>query len=173
MSELKRADIISKIKEQAYENVTKKIEEERKLTETKISREIDDVQKCLDMIEQNLVFKKTKNNYGRGGTYELATPELFFADYAKKTEYSWDKGIKFKTGKPYEPYFTVNGEDYYDTRYILQKWDDDWRRFDREVTEIHKKYNELEEERQKLLNEQKNIKKILIEYNELMKANED
>lgn len=40
-------DIISKIKEHAYENVNKKIEEERKKTENKIAYELEYVSKCL------------------------------------------------------------------------------------------------------------------------------
>ena len=39
-------DIISRIKEKAYENVNRKLEEERKKTEDKINNESADVEKC-------------------------------------------------------------------------------------------------------------------------------
>ena len=55
-------DIISKIKEKAYENVNKKIEEERKETERKINSELEVVEEILGYIKNKLIFKKNKDD---------------------------------------------------------------------------------------------------------------
>lgn len=55
-------DIISKIKEKAYENVNKKIEEEKKETERKINSEIDRVEEILKYINNKLLFKNVGDN---------------------------------------------------------------------------------------------------------------
>ena len=85
-------DIISRIKEKAYENVNRKLEEERKKTEDKINNELVDVEKCLSYIKNRLVYKIIKENY-QTTKYVLADEEMFFDDYNK--EGKWHKGIYF------------------------------------------------------------------------------
>ena len=85
-------DIISRIKEKAYENVNRKLEEERKKTEDKINNELADAEKCLSYIKNRLVYKIIKENY-RTTNYVLADEDMFFDDYNKET--NWYKGIYF------------------------------------------------------------------------------
>ena len=117
--------IIAKIKESAYENVNKKLEEERKKVEDKINNELIDVERCLQYIQNKMVFKIIKSSWSHTGIYVLADENTFFEDYSKEPKYSFDKGIKFanSSSKPYEPLFNVNGEHYYDMRYIVRNYD--------------------------------------------------
>ena len=48
-----------KIKEMAYENVNKKIEEEKKETERKINSELEIVEETLKYIKNKLIFGNT------------------------------------------------------------------------------------------------------------------
>ena len=96
-------DIISKIKEKAYDNVNKKLEEERKRTEDKINNELSDVEKCLSYINNRLVYKIIAKNY-RTTNYLLADEDMFFDDYNKESK--WYQGIYFPSDEKY--LFRVN-----------------------------------------------------------------
>lgn len=52
-----------KIKEIAYKNVNKKIEEERKRVEHKINSELEVVEEILKYIKNKLIFKKVGDNW--------------------------------------------------------------------------------------------------------------
>lgn len=58
---MENKDVVSKIKELAYENVNKKLEEERKLTEERIKKDLYDVSTFLKYIQNRTVFKIIKN----------------------------------------------------------------------------------------------------------------
>lgn len=153
-------DVISKIKEKAYENVNKKIEEERKITETKIQNELETVQRCVEFIENHLVFKKVNNEY------ILATSEMFFEDYSKDAKYSFNQGVKIKENrKYYEPWFSVNGENYYEIRYIIGRYQEDFSNLTRRADDMYKKIRDLKESWERLEKEQKSIKSLLEQYN--------
>lgn len=155
-------DIIAKIKEQAYENVNKKLQEEREKTETKIKGELDVVKRCVEFIENHLVFKKID------GTYVLATSDMFFEDYSKDCKYNFDKGVKVKENRrTYEPWFKVNGESYYELRYIIGKYEDDFRRFSQKVDRLYEAKRNLEEELNDMISKQKTVKRLLEQYSEL------
>lgn len=89
-------EIISKIKEIAYENVNKKIEEERKETERKINSELEIVETVLKYIKNKLLFKKVGDSWRQNYEYEIVTEEIFFEDYSKESKSYWDKGIEIK-----------------------------------------------------------------------------
>ena len=168
---MENKDIIAKIKEQAYENVNRKIEEERKKTENKINRELDDVNKCIELINQKMIFKKNTKNYSYD--YVLATPDMFFEDYSKEND-SWDKGIKFPEKKYlYSPYFTVNGEKYYDVRYIIGAYENDVTNLKRRSDNLWRTINEIESEMDDMIKAQHQVKKLLQEYQELNVIQED
>ena len=87
-------EIISKIKEMAYENVNKKLEEEKKETERKINSELEIVEETLKYIKNKLIFKKVGDNWKH--EYVLVTEEMLFKDYSIEPEYSWNKGIEIR-----------------------------------------------------------------------------
>ena len=164
---MENKDIISKIKEKAYENVNKKIEEQRKEIENKIKNELDLVSKCIDLINEKLVFKKI-DSYN--GNYILATADMFFEDYNKEPKYLGDEGIRFDCRKYYyEPYFKVNGESYYDVRYLIGRYEHDWKSLSKRINRLYESLNTLEEQRNEMIKRQPVIKKLLEEYTELHK----
>lgn len=87
-------EIISKIKEIAYENVNKKIEEEKKETERKINSELEVVEEILKYIKNKLIFKKVGDDWKHD--YVLVTEDIFFKDYSSEPKNSWNKGIEIK-----------------------------------------------------------------------------
>lgn len=152
-------DVISKIKEKAYENVNKKIEEERERTENKIKNELETVKRCVEFIENHLVFKKINYNY------ILATSDMFFEDYSKQPKYAFDSGVKIKENrKAYEPWFKVNGESYYEIRYIIGKYEEDFATITRKAYQLHETIRNLKESWENLEKEQKSIKSLLEQY---------
>ena len=154
-------DVISKIKEKAYENVNKKIEEERERTENKIKNELETVKRCVEFIENHLVFKKMN------GDYILATSDMFFEDYSKQAKYSFESGVKIKENrKTYEPWFTVNGENYYEIRCIIGRYEEDFSNLVSRGNRLYESINRLKEERDLLIKEQKSIKNLLEQYND-------
>lgn len=158
-------DIISKIKEMAYENVNKKIEEERKLTEEKINNELKMVSRCIDLINDNMVFKKTG---GYIKHYVLATPDMFFEDYSKEPNYKWKKGINFPDNKHYyDPIFNVNGEAYYDVRYIIGRYAEDWGKLKTSFDNLKRQMVNFENEYKEMIATQRNVKEVIEEYNRL------
>ena len=85
-------EIISKIKETAYKNVNKKLEEEKKEIERKINSELEIVEETLKYIKNKLIFKKVGDNWKY--KYVLVTEEIFFEDYSNEPKNSWNKGIE-------------------------------------------------------------------------------
>lgn len=167
---MENKDIISKIKEKAYENVNKKIEEQRKETESKIKNELEIVSKCIDLINDKMIFKVID---GYAGDYVLATPEMFFEDYNKEGK-RYNKGIRFCDRKyKYEPYFIVNGEDYYDVRYIIGSYEERFKKFSEKTNRLYENLRTLEQEREILIKQQPVIKDLLKQYEELHQRDDD
>lgn len=164
-------DIVSKIKEMAYENVNKKIEEERKLTEEKINNELQLVSRCIDLINDNMVFKVID---GYNKHYVLATPEMFFEDYSKEPKFDFKKGIKFYDDKHYyDPWFIVNDEKYYDVRYIIGRYAENWGKLKTSFDILKRQISIFENEWNEMLNDQKNVKEVIEEYNRLHVVGKD
>ena len=161
--------IIAKIKENAYENVNKKLEEERKKVEDKINNELEYVERCLKYIENKMVFKIIKYNYSAVKEYKLADENTFFEDYSKETEYGWEKGIRFadSSSKPYEPLFKVNGEKYYDMRYIIKHYEETFNDYTRMLNNLRKQFNEVEEMANGLIKQEPHIKKLIEQYKQV------
>ena len=149
-------DIISRIKEKAYENVNRKLEEERKKTEDKINNELADVEKCLSYIKNRLVYKIIKENY-HSTNYVLADEEMFFNDYSR--EGKWHKGIYFPHDEKY--LFRVNGTEYYDVRNLLPKYREDFKKYWDKLRDLNERFASLEEGYKKLIAQELNVKSML------------
>lgn len=158
-------DIISKIKEKAYDNVNKKLEEERKRTEDRINHELADVEKCLSYINNKLVYKTIYESY-LPVKYVLADEEMFFDDYNK--EYNgWDTGIYFPADASY--LFKVNGAEYYDVRNLLPKYRKDFEKYWDDLRRLNEQFTDLERGYKELLAQEENVKSML---EQLKKVNE-
>lgn len=160
-------DIVSKIKELAYENVNKKIEEEKKETERKINEEIEVVEEILKYIKNKLLFKKVGDNWNY--KYVLVTEEMFFEDYNKKVEYGWQYGLLIRHDRKnkWDEFIKVNDEHYYDVRYIISNYEEDFKNLDERLRRLRRDFNEIEEAKDKLLKEEPKIKRLLEQYQEI------
>ena len=162
-------DIIAKIKASAYENVTKKLEEERKKTEDKINNELAQVERCLKYINNKMVFKIVKSSWSSVGEYILANENIFFEDYTEESEYNYIRGIKFydSKSKPYEPLFTVNGASYYDMRYIIRNYEERFNECTRRLNNLRETYDRVEEMANVLIKQEPQIKKLIEQYKQV------
>lgn len=160
--------IIAKIKEVAYENVNKKLEEERKRTEEKINNELTDVETCLAYIKNKLVYKETKSGHGVVG-YELADEDMFFRDYTKDEKNRWHYGIQFfaEDKRDYNPLFKVNGENYYDTRNLLRHYERNFREYNERLQRLNRDFTEIAEQANRLKQQEKHIKDLLEQYKQI------
>lgn len=166
MSEQER--IITKIKESAYANVNKKLEEERKKVEDRINNELKDVEKCLQYIRNKMVYKTTGSNIWNT-KYILVDENIFFEDYTNESEYHWNKGIIFSNpnSKPYEPLFKVNGHSYYDMRYIIRHYEETFNSYSRRLNDLYEKFNEIKEAAENLKRQEPHIKELIEQYKQV------
>lgn len=156
MNEVSNKEIIEKIKAKAYENVNRKLEEERKKTEDKINNELADVEKCLSYIKNRLVYKTINKNY-LPIKYVLADEEMFFEDYNKEPK--WDKGIYFTEDKNY--LFRVNDEYYYDVRNLMKDYRKSFEKYHDDLARLNEKFIELEKGYEKLKAQELNVKSMI------------
>lgn len=159
-------DIIAKIKEKAYENVNKKIEEEKKETERKINSEIDRVEEVLKYINNKMLFKKVGDSY-YSSNYVLVTEDVFFQDYSTEPKDSWySKGISVNHERKnkYECFIKVNAECYYDTRYIIRNYEETYENLRERLRNLNEKFREIEDYVKDLNKQEIKIKKLLEQY---------
>ena len=160
-------DIISKIKEKAYENVNKKIEEERKETERKINSELEVVEEILGYIKNKLIFKKNKDDWKKD--YILVTEDIFFEDYNEEPKNYWNKGIEIKheREKKWDYFIKVNGNYYYDVRYIIAGYEEDFKTLDNKLNGLRENFYKIEEAERNLLEQEPKIKKLIEQYQQI------
>ena len=132
----------------------KKYELERQQLEKTISGELEEVQKAIEMVKSGLCYKKVVLDGVWITRYEFATEEMLINDYLTEPKNSYTRrGITFQTfdaKKPWNCIFIVNGENYYDMRYILQRYEKDVIeernriiRYNDQLNEIISKFDEL------------------------------
>ena len=160
-------EIIAKIKATAYENVNKKIEEEKKETERKINLEINQVEEILKYIKNRLLFKIV-DDYKK--EYKLVDENIFFQDYSKEPKNSWQrKGLRinYERTRKWEEFVQVNGESYYDVRYIIRHYEEEFETLKEKLNKLNESFREIKEQEEKLLKQEPIIKKFIEEYKEL------
>lgn len=157
-------DIIEKIKANAYENVNKKIQEEKEKTENKIKYEIDVVEEILKYIQNKMLFKINDN-----GKYELVDEKMFFEDYNCEPKYDFQKGIsiKHKREKKWDEFIKVNGNSYYDIRYIIRHYEERFNNLEERLYRLKDTFSEIEETAKELKKEEPNIKKLIEKYKKI------
>jgi hypothetical protein len=132
----------------------KKYELERQQLEKTISGELEEVQRAIEMVKSGLCYKKVVLDGGWITRYEFATEEMLINDYLTEPKHSYTRrGIifqQFDAKKPWDRIFVVNGEDYYDMRHILQRYENDVIeernriiRYNDQLNEIISKFDEL------------------------------
>lgn len=161
--------IISKIKAVAYDNVNKKLEEERRKNEDKINNELNDVEKCLAYIKNKLVYKIIKDGRNTVG-YELADEDMFFTDYTNEPKNTYSHlGIQFfDTCDRYRhPLFKVNGEEYYDIRKIINRYEEDFNDYAERLRRLSADFNEISKRANELKKQEPHIKKLIEAYKQV------
>ena len=134
----------------------RKYEQEREQLAKTISGELEEVQKAIEMVKSGLCYKKVVLNGGWTVRYEFATEEMLINDYLTEPKNSYTRrGITFQTfdaKKPWDRIFVVNGENYYDMRHILQRYE-----------------NDVIEERNRIIRYNDQLNEIISKFDELMK----
>ena len=101
--------------------------------------------------------------------YVLVTEEMFFEDYNNKSEYGWQNGlsIKYEREKKWDEFIKVNGESYYDMRYILRNFEEKFDRLTDELNELQLKYNQIKDRAQDVQSQENNLKQFLEQCKEV------
>lgn len=162
--------IIIKIKKKAQDNVNQKLEAEKQKIENKIMNELKLVEKCLEYIQNKMIYKKIEDKYNWNvKQYILATEEMFFEDYIKENGRNWNQGIFFDENSrlPHEPLFKVNGECYYDVRYIIRNYEETFRSFSDKLFKLQQEAELLTKAAKDLKQQESHIKNLLQQYEQI------
>lgn len=165
-------DIKQELFKIATENVNKKIEEERKKSEEKINREIDDVKFILELIEKRMLYKIT-GSWSESKNFVLITKEIFLEDYSKEPEYEWQKKLQVKKtkdwGSTYNLDIIVNGIEYKHIGYIIQDYCSELRKEKERLKDISRELYESEKRFEDMEKQELIIKKFIEDYNNIEK----
>ena len=160
--------ILEAIRIQTEKNLELKRVAEIKRLDQSLNKEKDDVAKILGLIHDNLLYKKDPiNRYGNNYHYEIVTEKQFFKDYTTEPENSYiSKGIVWNdewndNKNCYRSVVSVNGNRYFDMRYIIWNYEDSVHRMEGLVEAAKKKVREVEEEAEKLHEEYPRIIKMM------------
>lgn len=170
--------VTEKIRELADKTLREKIEAETKVVNDAAERDRQVIETCLEMIEKNLVYKDIEQ-IGWGHKYVLATADMFYEDYVKEPKNSWNRGIKlteYKRGDDgylYYGVFTVNGERYYDMRYLLRKYEKDVANTVKKLDAERDKLREIYDSYEEAVRSWPEVKKLVADWNRLNDGEED
>lgn len=151
--------------EQALE---KKMRELSDAAQRQIDSDREKVKQALSYIDQNMVFKRV-SQLGWPKKYQLATVEMFYEDYFKKEGCGWEKGVNFypEGERHYRGVFSVNGEDYYDMRYLLERYEKDVKEVAEKATRWRDKVHEIQKELDEAVSAWPAIKKVIEHWNSI------
>jgi len=165
------------IKEEIFkrmqENINKKMEIVKQQAQEQADEDKEKVEKAVEMISKRLVYKQI-GKYYYDYKYILATEEMFYEDYLKESK--WDKGIKFYESEKdnfYRGIFSVNGENYYDMRFLLNKYAEDVKKSVSTLEYQRDKLYEIKHQYESLVSKWPEIKKLISDWNNLQKEMED
>ena len=82
---------------------------------------------------------------------------MFFDDYNKETNLY--RGIYFPHDEKH--LFRVNGEEYYDVRYLMQNYREDFEKYRKDLERLSENFTKLEEGYKKLIAQELNVKSML------------
>lgn len=144
-----------------------RIEKETREAHERAERDREIVERAVALIHQNLMYKD--EGHGSYHHYVLATEEMFFQDFMKETDIGWKSGIKFLYGdEKCHSYlhgsFSVNGERYYDMRYLLDKYVKDVEEEARHICAYNDKLAELRRRFDDLIHQRPAIEKLIKEW---------
>ena len=159
---------VNNLLEIAQKMADEKLAQEKQRVAEVIGNELSDVKKAVEMVRSGLCYSKRKG--ASGSQYVFATEEMLINDYLSEPENRYTRrGISFNNNSPkkcYDHIFVVNGIYYYDMRYILNKYEEDVAKEAARITRYNDQLNEMIREFERLLEERKDIKKMLSDWSE-------
>ncbi len=163
-------DIKNRLLKIAEEKANEKIKKELEKAEENIKDEVEDVEKILKMIDKKMLYKinfdKKKNT-----KFIMITEEIFFQDYLEDNNFFGGSTIRFKnyTREEYEVEIKVNGIEYYHIGSLIQKFESKLKEKITQIERVTVDLRRLEDDFKDLVNQEKNIKKFIEDYNETEK----
>lgn len=124
----KAAEKIRKLSKQA---AAEKIAERQAELETNVNKDIEVIEKILEMIKDRLVYKEAKSPHSNRVKYVVVTEDVVLHDYSNRPEYGAGTEIKQVGGSYYSHPHTqirVNGHVYYHAKDLIEKYKFDARR---------------------------------------------
>lgn len=165
-----------KILAKSEELIAERIRLENEQAQERANADREKIEKAIDLIKNNLLYKKVKKGYS-GEQYVLATEDMFYEDYTSNTEYVWQRGITYTGGKDntdyiYSGVFKVNGERYYDIRYIIKEYENNLKKTSEKIKSYGDKLRDITDEYEKLVKEAPRIKALILEAERLRECSE-
>lgn len=166
-------DLLTVAEAQIAEKQVKEIEAIKKRLDA--DREV--LKKAIELVNTHTLYRKVQVNYYGVYRYELVTEEILRNDYLGEPDKYAYKGIQFHYDSWKEKYnrgiITVNGHDYYDIRYVLQKYEDSIKDKQRKVDDLNSNIRDLKEELDALHKTFPSLKQVITEWMEYQKELED
>lgn len=164
-------DILNKITETTNRQLQEKFNQKVQQAQEEIERYRAVVEEAIGLIRGNLMYKDT----GRGSYhhYEIATEEMFFQDFMSDPKYDWERGIKFTDAKQgsdnyvYHGVFKVNGHNYYDMRYLLDKYAKDVEAERDRICSYNDRLGEMIRAFDELVRQRPTIERLIKEWHEM------
>lgn len=158
-------NVMDKVLAITNKGLQERIERETREAHERAERDREIVEKAIALIHQNLMYKDA--GHGSYHHYVLATEEMFFQDFMKKAEYEWRRGIKFADDGEkahLRGSFVVNGERYYDMRYLLDKYTRDIERRQQEICAYNDRLHDLRRSYDDLIRQRPAIERMIKEW---------
>lgn len=104
---------------------TDKIKQEQERIQATVDKDIEVLDKILEMVSERLVYKEVKAKFSSRATYIVVTEDIVLEDYSNKPEYGSGTSIK-QVAAGYYSYahtsITVNGHKYYHASDLITKY---------------------------------------------------
>lgn len=159
------ADIKAKVLAITEKALRERLDKEAEEARQQADKDAKVVERAVELIQQNLMYKEVSEGYFRH--YVFATEEMFFEDFIKKPKYEWQAGIKFDDNSTSHDYekgaFVVNGEKYYDIRYLLHKYVADVKALKNRITQYEGDLSDIIKDFDRMIEQRPMIKRLLEE----------
>ena len=160
--------IMERVMEITDKGLREKLEREVLDARRQAEKDREVVERAVRLIQANLMYKD--ECFGGRHHYVLATEEMFFQDFMKKPEYEWKRGIKFvdsdeeKKRVYLSGAFRVNGEAYYDMRYLLDKYTRDVENEMQEICSYTDRLRDIKQKFDDLVSQAPAIKRLIEQW---------
>lgn len=160
----------AQIAEKQYQEIQKikeRLEQDKKVLE-----------EAINLVNTHTLYKVVEDPYNRHKKiYKLATEEMLKEDYLKESKPYRSHGIHFNydydTGYYNKGILEVNGEDYYDIRYALQRYEKSIAEKERTVNGLFDRLSDLKKDLEALEATYPSLKQAIEEWQEYCNQQEE